>query len=79
MVLNEDFSSSSILENSINNRNLLVNRLKIHWIKLEKSKLYLIQLMYDFNKGTEFCAINSQKSVTICLKKSDPAFFAYPR
>uniref|UniRef100_A0A1A9ZVC3 Uncharacterized protein n=1 Tax=Glossina pallidipes TaxID=7398 RepID=A0A1A9ZVC3_GLOPL len=72
----QDFFSTSTLENSINNRKVSVpgipvNWLKMHWIKLEKSKPYLIQLKYDFNENTEFNAINIRKSVTsrpLCLK-----------
>ena len=43
----------------------------MHWIKLERSKLYIIQFKYDFNKYAEFNAINIRKSVLLVLENVD--------
>lgn len=75
----QDFLSTSSLENAIINRKVTVtkmplNWLKMHWIKLEKSKPHLIQFKYDFNENSEFNAIDIRKSVAgrpLCLKNVD--------
>lgn len=64
----QDFLSTKPLEQSIINRKvtvtgLPVNWLKIRWIKLERSKPYLIQFKCDYNEDTEFQAINIRKSL----------------
>lgn len=64
----QDFLSTKPLEQSIINRKvtvtgLPVNWLKIRWIKLERSKPYLIQFKNDYEEDTEFQAINIKKSL----------------
>ena len=64
----QDFLSTKPLEQSIINRKvtdtgLLVNWLKIRWIKSERSKPYIIQFKCVYNEDTEFQAINIRKSL----------------
>lgn len=72
----QDFFSTKLLENSITNRKvtvirLLINWLKMHWIKVKTSKPHVIQFKYDFNKDAKFSAINIKNSavgIPIVLK-----------
>lgn len=62
----QDFFSSKPLETATTNRKVTVTRLsvnwlKMRWIKLERSKPYLIQFKYNLDEDMAFNSINIKK------------------